>query len=421
TEQEMSTLPSLAKEDHIIPVEDVIWVPADKHPQIAPNEFANFIKTHGANMPTKRSLSLHRRNSILSQSVEQDEEEQEETLSLSEKKRIFLEKVMEDGQLKDSQVFDRNSVSTDDSRIIAPRTDKSLLRRSAFSARGRNRKSRSDLQRRSLSQRSPSHEDKTSIKSNKTNTSWDKSVGISLFDQPVNMSEWIDLGSASLESKDSQRGILSRVHDAESQLLSQQQQQEKEEPPPKRPAIIRSESVIKPEKRTSWFGGLFADKKTKKAENPLSGLASLFTRSLSLKNINNTPKKRSSKLALLPPPLAEHTFFNPSRLPLHVERAIYRLSHMKLADPRRPLRQQVLISNLMFWYLSIQQTTDYQEQRVETESPPIPDTHQKKNKIRFKKPKPNPTVQFNLPVIPSHQTVPDDDEDNVPLFTYISS
>ncbi|PHZ09591.1 uncharacterized protein RHIMIDRAFT_261794 [Rhizopus microsporus ATCC 52813] len=29
---------------------------------------------------------------------------------------------------------------------------------------------------------------------------------------------------------------------------------------------------------------------------------------------------------------------------------------MKLADPKRPLRQQVLISNLMFWYLSIQQT-----------------------------------------------------------------
>ncbi|WAQ91221.1 hypothetical protein PtA15_14A103 [Puccinia triticina] len=39
------------------------------------------------------------------------------------------------------------------------------------------------------------------------------------------------------------------------------------------------------------------------------------------------------------------------RLPIHVERAVYRLSHIKLANPRRPLYEQVLISNLMFWYL----------------------------------------------------------------------
>ncbi|CAJ0826074.1 402_t:CDS:2 [Entrophospora sp. SA101] len=34
-------------------------------------------------------------------------------------------------------------------------------------------------------------------------------------------------------------------------------------------------------------------------------------------------------------------------------RAIYRLSHIKLANPRRPLHEQVLISNMMFWYLSL--------------------------------------------------------------------
>ncbi|TKY85803.1 hypothetical protein EX895_005344 [Sporisorium graminicola] len=42
-----------------------------------------------------------------------------------------------------------------------------------------------------------------------------------------------------------------------------------------------------------------------------------------------------------------------SRYPIHIERAVYRLSHIKLANPRRPLYEQVLISNLMFWYLSI--------------------------------------------------------------------
>ncbi|GAC93514.1 potential regulator of cell polarity [Pseudozyma hubeiensis SY62] len=42
-----------------------------------------------------------------------------------------------------------------------------------------------------------------------------------------------------------------------------------------------------------------------------------------------------------------------ARYPIHIERAVYRLSHIKLANPRRPLYEQVLISNLMFWYLSI--------------------------------------------------------------------
>lgn len=82
-------------------------MPADKHPEIAPNEFANFIKTHGANTPTRRASSLHRRKSILSQSLissssyDNDDEEAELSRTLSEKKRIFLQKVMtENKQLK---------------------------------------------------------------------------------------------------------------------------------------------------------------------------------------------------------------------------------------------------------------------------------------------------------------------------------
>ncbi|KAJ1965764.1 hypothetical protein IWQ62_002588 [Dispira parvispora] len=46
-------------------------------------------------------------------------------------------------------------------------------------------------------------------------------------------------------------------------------------------------------------------------------------------------------------------YTNYNRYPIHIERAIYRLSHIKLANPRRPLLHQVLISNMMFWYLSI--------------------------------------------------------------------
>ncbi|KAF9350376.1 40S ribosomal protein S4, X isoform, partial [Mortierella sp. AD094] len=59
-------------------------------------------------------------------------------------------------------------------------------------------------------------------------------------------------------------------------------------------------------------------------------------------------------------------YSNYNRLPIHIERAIYRLSHVKLANPRRPLQEQVLISNMMFWYLGvIQQQQMLQQQQAE--------------------------------------------------------
>ncbi|KAF9580720.1 hypothetical protein BGW38_002513 [Lunasporangiospora selenospora] len=44
---------------------------------------------------------------------------------------------------------------------------------------------------------------------------------------------------------------------------------------------------------------------------------------------------------------------DPWRMPLQTERTIYRMSHVKLMHPRRPLLEQVLISNMMIWYLGI--------------------------------------------------------------------
>ncbi|PVU88517.1 hypothetical protein BB561_005809 [Smittium simulii] len=41
-------------------------------------------------------------------------------------------------------------------------------------------------------------------------------------------------------------------------------------------------------------------------------------------------------------------FIAMNRFPIHVERAIYRLASIKLTNPRRPLYQQVLLSNMMF-------------------------------------------------------------------------
>lgn len=65
-------------------------------------------------------------------------------------------------------------------------------------------------------------------------------------------------------------------------------------------------------------------------------------------------KSSKNHMPLASPGLAPGIGGNPyARYPIHVERAIYRLSHIKLANPRRPLYEQVLISNLMFWYLGV--------------------------------------------------------------------
>jgi hypothetical protein len=78
-------------------------VPADKHPQIAPTEFAKFIQGQGTSIPIRRTSSLHRQKSILSQSTtsqeeqepkdEDDDDDQDLNRTLSEKKRAFLKRI----------------------------------------------------------------------------------------------------------------------------------------------------------------------------------------------------------------------------------------------------------------------------------------------------------------------------------------
>ncbi|KAI9501707.1 hypothetical protein BX070DRAFT_41714 [Coemansia spiralis] len=59
-----------------------------------------------------------------------------------------------------------------------------------------------------------------------------------------------------------------------------------------------------------------------------------------------------------------------SRLPIHIERAIYRLASIKLANPRRPLLQQVLLSNMMFWYLELINPRSQQQPQQQQQQPP---------------------------------------------------
>lgn len=73
----------------------------------------------------------------------------------------------------------------------------------------------------------------------------------------------------------------------------------------------------------------------------------------------------------LPPPSQSTLVMIDHRFPVHVERAIYRLSHLKLANPKRSLREQVLLSNFMYAYLNLVDHTLHLEQQLSLEEQPL--------------------------------------------------
>ncbi|KAJ6518723.1 hypothetical protein C8R45DRAFT_807282 [Mycena sanguinolenta] len=111
------------------------------------------------------------------------------------------------------------------------------------------------------------------------------------------------------------------------------------------------------EKESGFFGSLFGSKK--KNDAPAETASSLHggreAAHALLGQSQRAPKSPGPPAPMVGAPgmMGPGGVDNYSRYPIHVERAIYRLSHIKLANPRRPLYEQVLISNLMFWYLGV--------------------------------------------------------------------
>jgi len=113
----------------------------------------------------------------------------------------------------------------------------------------------------------------------------------------------------------------------------------------------RERSEKEKEKESGFFGSLFGSKK-KQDTDPAPSLISSTAGREAAQALLGTSKSSKSYVPSSSPGLVPGG--NPyARYPIHVERAIYRLSHIKLANPRRPLYEQVLISNLMFWYLGV--------------------------------------------------------------------
>ncbi|KAG8780381.1 hypothetical protein FRC15_009608 [Serendipita sp. 397] len=111
----------------------------------------------------------------------------------------------------------------------------------------------------------------------------------------------------------------------------------------------KSESKSSGKEEKESGGGLFGIFGSKKKHDSDSSSSHGSTNPSSQTNRYPGAKGQLMPFATVSPALAGQY----ARYPLHVERAVYRLSHIKLANPRRPLYEQVLISNLMFWYLGI--------------------------------------------------------------------
>ncbi len=120
----------------------------------------------------------------------------------------------------------------------------------------------------------------------------------------------------------------------------------------------RKASDSKKEKE-GFFGGLFGGSKKKTEKEP------------------GAKKKELRALSPEPPsrPLRPDIDYPWSRFTIIEERAIYRMAHIKLANPRRSLQSQVLLSNFMYSYLAkvqamhpqIQVPVSPQQKRLEEE------------------------------------------------------
>ncbi|WFD01978.1 hypothetical protein MOBT1_000661 [Malassezia obtusa] len=111
----------------------------------------------------------------------------------------------------------------------------------------------------------------------------------------------------------------------------------KEDVPPPPPLLPASASAPPPKRKDkdTFLANLFGKRKHHDQDTLRNRARTLFTGAGSA------------------PPPAVVDDFPYARFPLHIERALYRLSHIKLANPRRALQEQVVISNLMFWYLGV--------------------------------------------------------------------
>lgn len=149
--------------------------------------------------------------------------------------------------------------------------------------------------------------------------------------------------SPNFRKEKDKKGLFGFGRDKSSKKAGKEKEREKEQ----REKIEREreeEKKKEKEKESGFFGSFFGGKKKQDDSGGQSGSGS---------GREHAAAPGASRYV---PPISPQFMGadgSYARYPIHVERAIYRLSHIKLANPRRPLYEQVLISNLMFWYLGV--------------------------------------------------------------------
>ncbi|KAK2761733.1 hypothetical protein FQN54_001561 [Arachnomyces sp. PD_36] len=112
-----------------------------------------------------------------------------------------------------------------------------------------------------------------------------------------------------------------------------------------------------------------------------SGLFSSIFGGSRKKSGDGHKKSSSRNLSPEPPPreLKPDIDYNWTRFSILEERAIYRMAHIKLANPRRPLHSQVLLSNFMYSYLAKVQQMQPQQMSLPASNAPKQQPQQSSN------------------------------------------
>ncbi|KAI8887496.1 hypothetical protein K501DRAFT_268814 [Backusella circina FSU 941] len=388
----------------------MFWAPASKHLELTPAEFDASTITHSfANR--KRSF-VKRRKSVLSSSFTPDDEDEQETIkndreaTLAALERRSMQPIKE-GTSKKMDKSLRRSISltlpnsTPDYDISDIQGSPVLLfHRGSLLRRGE----KSKFRRRSSCD-PPSRQPNSIEKEQEQDEQEDKesieNQELSSIAQVSPKDSVIDLCSteeSQLEEEEEDSSSNTVIDDSSTKIINLSLNTEKTEEhykiptPPPSPPLVALTSEKKSKK--SWSRRLFSTK-SKKMHDPMRlgvdemdrpsvddiddgrphnggkfNFSSLFS-SKKYSSYGSLRKKKSSASSssssglernspyssstdtLVPPKDVHLANFNYTRLPIHTERAVYRLSHIKLTHPRRPLRDQVMISNLMFWYLSV--------------------------------------------------------------------
>lgn len=163
-------------------------------------------------------------------------------------------------------------------------------------------------------------------------------------------------------------GILRSIYHAEKQMIRRMEARQssttssnetaRSSPPRDRRGLRRSLSNLvltckgnEKNKKNSWWlksviRGRFAQDKQSNDEYPPRF-------SLSRRLLASLPGTKTTRLAALVSRSRSDLQQQPS-LSIHMQQSVYRMSHLKLANPQRPLLQQVMISNFMHWCLAVQ-------------------------------------------------------------------